>query len=212
MASDPATADTATAPPAAPTQERPASAADGLPSKIDPITAVQDSIDGLALSLFEALRGVRDAVAPESLEVPGVRTNPAAAASSPPTAPAATAFGEPNEEMEKDAAPLERLLNGVNMEFFAPRAFDLLEPDHDAFVVAYLGDDPYARELADRFAALESAADAAPSGAEPPPSAEDAREAAEIKLGDVGYQFRKQFDAGWYTGKVTEVRPLAGRF
>jgi len=34
------------------------------PAKIDPITAVQDSIDTLSLSLFEALRGLRDAVAP----------------------------------------------------------------------------------------------------------------------------------------------------
>jgi len=33
----------------------------------------QDSIDSLALSLFEALRGVRDAVAPESLETPGIQ-------------------------------------------------------------------------------------------------------------------------------------------
>lgn len=35
-------------------------------SKIDQITAVQDSIDSFSLSLFEALRGLRDAVAPES--------------------------------------------------------------------------------------------------------------------------------------------------
>ena len=34
--------------------------------KIDPITAVQDSIDSLSLSLFEALRGLRDAVSPEA--------------------------------------------------------------------------------------------------------------------------------------------------
>jgi hypothetical protein len=35
-------------------------------TKIDPITAVQDSIDSFSLSLFEALRGLRDAVSPES--------------------------------------------------------------------------------------------------------------------------------------------------
>ena len=35
-------------------------------TKVDPITVVQDSIDSLSLSLFEALRGLRDAVAPES--------------------------------------------------------------------------------------------------------------------------------------------------
>ena len=44
-------------------------------SKIDPVTCVQDSIDSLALSLFEALRGVRDAVAPESLETPGIQSS-----------------------------------------------------------------------------------------------------------------------------------------
>ena len=37
------------------------------PAKIDPVTQVQDAIDGLALSLFEALRGIRDAMAPEAL-------------------------------------------------------------------------------------------------------------------------------------------------
>mmetsp|Transcript_18461 Transcript_18461/g.26047 ORF Transcript_18461/g.26047 Transcript_18461/m.26047 type:complete len:231 (-) Transcript_18461:40-732(-) len=35
-------------------------------TKIDEITAIQDSIDGLSLSMFEALRKLRDAVAPES--------------------------------------------------------------------------------------------------------------------------------------------------
>ena len=34
--------------------------------KIDPITSLQDAIDGLSLAMFEALRGLRDAVAPES--------------------------------------------------------------------------------------------------------------------------------------------------
>eukprot|EP00547_Thalassionema_nitzschioides_P015220 CAMPEP_0194254926 /NCGR_PEP_ID=MMETSP0158-20130606/33234_1 /TAXON_ID=33649 /ORGANISM="Thalassionema nitzschioides, Strain L26-B" /LENGTH=235 /DNA_ID=CAMNT_0038993137 /DNA_START=55 /DNA_END=762 /DNA_ORIENTATION=- len=34
--------------------------------KVDEITAIQDSIDGLSLAMFEALRGLRDAVAPES--------------------------------------------------------------------------------------------------------------------------------------------------
>lgn len=33
---------------------------------IDPITSLQDSIDGLSLAMFEALRGLRDAVSPES--------------------------------------------------------------------------------------------------------------------------------------------------
>ena len=35
-------------------------------------------------------------------------------------------------------------------------------------------------------------------------------EADSATLGDVGYVFRKKFDAGWYTGEVVEIRPLAG--
>ena len=35
-------------------------------------------------------------------------------------------------------------------------------------------------------------------------------EVKNIALGDVGYEFRKKFDAGWFTGVVTEIRPLAG--
>jgi len=34
--------------------------------KVDPITELQGGIDGLSLAMFEALRGLRDAVAPES--------------------------------------------------------------------------------------------------------------------------------------------------
>lgn len=34
--------------------------------RIDPITELQGGIDGLSLAMFEALRGLRDAVAPES--------------------------------------------------------------------------------------------------------------------------------------------------
>lgn len=56
----PAAADGAAA---APTPTAPAPP----PAKIDPVTQVQDAIDGLALSLFEALRGIRDATAPEAL-------------------------------------------------------------------------------------------------------------------------------------------------
>ena len=29
------------------------------------------------------------------------------------------------------------------------------------------------------------------------------------KLGDVGYEFRKKFDAGWFAGKVTAILPNA---
>lgn len=45
------------------------------PAKIDPVTQVQDAIDGLALSLFEALRGIRDATAPEALVGEATNTN-----------------------------------------------------------------------------------------------------------------------------------------
>ena len=31
------------------------------------------------------------------------------------------------------------------------------------------------------------------------------------KIGDIGYEFRKQFHAGWFTGKVVEIRPGAGK-
>ncbi|KAL7567793.1 hypothetical protein ACA910_000545 [Epithemia clementina (nom. ined.)] len=43
--------------------------------KVDPITALQDGIDGLSLAMFEALRGLRDAVAPESGNLAGNNNN-----------------------------------------------------------------------------------------------------------------------------------------
>mmetsp|Transcript_5140 Transcript_5140/g.14958 ORF Transcript_5140/g.14958 Transcript_5140/m.14958 type:complete len:221 (+) Transcript_5140:339-1001(+) len=46
------------------------------PPKIDHITSLQEGIDGLSLSLFEALRGLRDAVAPESGNLGGVQQQP----------------------------------------------------------------------------------------------------------------------------------------
>jgi hypothetical protein len=52
-------------PNATPPLADPASSEDE-PRRIDPITALQDAIDGLSLSMFEALRSLRDAVAPES--------------------------------------------------------------------------------------------------------------------------------------------------
>jgi hypothetical protein len=49
----------------------------GVPVIVDPITSLQDAIDGLSLAMFEALRGLRDAVAPESgnLQQAGAATN-----------------------------------------------------------------------------------------------------------------------------------------
>jgi len=54
--------------------------------KVDDITSLQEGIDGLSLSLFEALRGLRDAVAPESGNLGGIQqgnTNSDAINSSP---------------------------------------------------------------------------------------------------------------------------------
>jgi len=44
-----------------------------MQNKVDHITSLQEGIDGLSLSLFEALRGLRDAVAPESGNLGGVQ-------------------------------------------------------------------------------------------------------------------------------------------
>lgn len=206
------TASTAAATPAAPAaQEEAANNNLMLLPKIDPNTAVQDSIDSLALSLFEALRGVRDAVAPESLEVPGARPNAATAA---PGAATATAFlPEADEELGKDATVKERLLNGLNLEYFPPRAFDLLEPDYQAFLMSCLSGDPYAKELLERFNALEgkSNSNASKRSAVSPksPPSKSTASSNDAALGEVGYEFQKKFDSGWYTGKVTEIRPLA---
>jgi len=43
--------------------------------KVDPITKLQDAVDGLSLAMFEALRGLRDAVAPESGNLGGMNAN-----------------------------------------------------------------------------------------------------------------------------------------
>ncbi|CAB9515438.1 expressed unknown protein [Seminavis robusta] len=51
--------------------------------RIDPITELQDGIDGLSLAMFEALRGLRDAVAPESGNLGGNNNNSAGENSEP---------------------------------------------------------------------------------------------------------------------------------
>ena len=33
-----------------------------------------------------------------------------------------------------------------------------------------------------------------------------------VRVGDIGYKFRKQFDDGWYSGEVIEIRPGAGKW
>jgi len=193
-------------------------------SKIDPITAVQDSIDSLALSLFEALRGVRDAVAPESLETGGGggggggnnNSNNTAGQSS-----TTTAFKEA-EELADNATAEERVLNGLNVDYFPPRAFDLLEPDYDAFLVAYLSGNVHAKELVDRYMKMEAwekkkvdeeVSSSILSNNDDATSSnrnnnQDSTNNNNIEIGDVGYEFQKQFDAGWYTGKVTQIVPV----
>jgi hypothetical protein len=37
-----------------------------------------------------------------------------------------------------------------------------------------------------------------------------AKSSSRIKVGDVGYTFRKEFDAGWFRGVVVKIRPGAG--
>ena len=33
-----------------------------------------------------------------------------------------------------------------------------------------------------------------------------------IAIGDIGYEFRKKFNVGWFTGRVVKIRPGAGEF
>lgn len=206
-------------------------------TKIDPITAVQDSIDSLALSLFEALRGVRDAVAPESLDASSssaaaatgnnnTTTTSAAAAGQSGVSSSSSAFREA-DELAENATAKERLLNGLNVDYFPPRAFDMLEPDYDAFILAYLSENVHAKELVRRYMATEawkkrgdevmmqqqrsrsskSDDDVTNNNNNREDSSNNNNENDDtaVQIGDVGYEFRKQFDAGWYTGKVTEI-------
>jgi len=61
-------------PPAIGPEMTPSSSLPGS-TKIDSITALQDSVDSLSLAMFEALRGLRDAVAPESGNLGGNNGN-----------------------------------------------------------------------------------------------------------------------------------------
>ena len=42
-----------------------------------------------------------------------------------------------------------------------------------------------------------------------PKKAAPNKKAEKIGVGDVGYEFRKRFDAGWFSGRVVEIRPGA---
>lgn len=63
-------------------------------AKIDRITALQDGIDSLSLAMFEALRGLRDAVAPESGNLGGAQSQDAAGSNSYVNSPGENEFEE----------------------------------------------------------------------------------------------------------------------
>ena len=46
----------------------------------------------------------------------------------------------------------DNLLEGLSAKSF-PRAFDIMDPDYDSFILAYVSKDPYAKDLVERFAA-----------------------------------------------------------
>jgi hypothetical protein len=154
-------------------------------AKTCPITTVQDSIDALALSLFEALRGIRDATVASSSSSSLTATKNGA----DPTSSAYRGEEEEEEEDERrqlvlrqqissllennnaskedgsatggddscssgdnidnEAARLAtiRLLHGLNVNYFPPRAYDMNNPDYESFLIAYLSEDKYAKEL-----------------------------------------------------------------
>jgi hypothetical protein len=273
--------------------------------KVDPVTAVQDSIDSLALSLFEALRGVRDAVADSSSS----STAPAAAATDhllPMSAfhdthgrsthveeyavnnnttsvedvqnRSINSNGILAEQQQQQQQARDKLLDGLNLGYFPPRAYDRLNPDYESFILSYLGgEDGYAKELVERFYSLQKKT--TPTTATTTTSLTSSSDQVKNEkidqsenidqilldtktirpqlsqhqqqsnntnlsgtvdknimrkgeeeeehgtksssslltntvkklLGEVGYEFRKEFDSGWYTGKVVEIRPLAGK-
>lgn len=91
--------------------------------KIDPITEIQDAIDSLSLSLFEALRALRNAVAPES-------------------------FSMENEfkgRIEEDAK--SSTSSSQTRAVMGRSAIDYEDMDYDDFLMAYHEDDPFALEL-----------------------------------------------------------------
>jgi len=225
-------------------------------AKIDPVTAVQDSIDALALSLFEALRGVRDAVATNSSSS---SASAGGGASSDQLIPMSafkdvddtTSQEDVNNNISNSAdnkngdaddiskqqqqQAREKLLEGLNMEYFPMRAYDMLHPDYESFILAYLGGmDGYAKELVERFHSLSKSTTADDKATDEKMSGSDGnilqvnttetvkkdnneeqdgkKSQTNKEIGEVGYEFRKEFDSGWYTGKVVEIRPLAGKY
>lgn len=108
--------------------------------KIDPITALQDDIDKLSLAMFEALRGLRDAVAPESGSLGG-------------NAPATNTKAEQPPDMDEvwqayksgDAATVQKVKaanNGVDQKISSRQDFvrvhAKMEMNKDAELVSQL--------------------------------------------------------------------------
>jgi hypothetical protein len=91
--------------------------------KIDPITEIQDAIDSLSLSLFEALRALRNAVAPESFSMENELKGSV-------------------EEETKTSANLSQTRSVIRRS-----AIDYEDMDYDDFLMAYHEDDPFALEL-----------------------------------------------------------------
>jgi len=235
-----------------------ASSSSSSTAKIDPVTAVQDSIDALALSLFEALRGVRDAVATNSSSSSSASAAVGGAASDQLIPMSAfqdvddtTSQEDVNNNISNSAdnkngdaddiskqqqqQAREKLLEGLNMEYFPMRAYDMLHPDYESFILAYLGGmDGYAKELVERFHSLSKSTTADDKATDEKMSGSDGnilqvnttetvkkdnneeqdgkKSQTNKEIGEVGYEFRKEFDSGWYTGKVVEIRPLAGKY
>ena len=102
-------------------------------TKIDPVTQVQDAIDGLALSLFEALRGIRDATAPEAL----VGGGEAAPSSSGSAATPGTGTG---------TSSTGSTTHGTGSGQGGPSD----EPDYDDFLIAHHNRQPHALEVVQR--------------------------------------------------------------
>lgn len=96
--------------------------------KVDPITEIQDAIDSLSLSLFEALRALRNAVAPETV---------ASVNNSEPQA----------KSQEEGNNTFDSLQSKTSAQGSGRSAVDYEDMDYDDFLMAYHEDDPFALEL-----------------------------------------------------------------
>ena len=94
--------------------------------KVDPITEIQDAIDSLSLSLFEALRALRDTVSPESYP-----------------------SGNDPQSIDQDEKNVlvDSLQSNPMMNTNRRSAIDYEDMDYDDFLLAYHEDDPFALEL-----------------------------------------------------------------